>query len=67
MFPRPLGWSHVHALCNNFLVQIVRSLSEEGRAFFKEKTRFKRVDIFLNIDRCMSVEFCRYTVDVIEH
>ena len=27
----------MHALRNNFLVQIVRSLSEEGRVFFKKK------------------------------
>ena len=37
VFPRPLGRSHVHALHNNFLVQIVRFLSEEGRAFFQEE------------------------------
>ena len=37
VFTRPLVWSHVHSLRNNFLVQIVRSLSEEGRVFFKKK------------------------------
>ena len=37
VFPMPLGRSHVHALGNIFLVQIVRSLSEEGRVFFEKK------------------------------
>ena len=40
VFPWPLRRSHVHALRNNFLVQIVRSLSEEGRVFFKKKKNY---------------------------
>ena len=56
VFPRPLGWSHVHA-CVNFLVQIVRSLSEESRGSFKKKNcfDFSRLLLFVWVRICCKI------------